>query len=201
MLSTRDLKELLKAKSDNIIGIDLAGSPVRRTGIAFFDEGKLVVRILYEDSEIIETASKFEYAFIDAPLSLPAGRHSIDEKSPYHFRECDIKLRKLGIKFFPVSIGGMRALTKRGMILSNVLQSRGVKTYETLPGALYDRFGIRRKEIESIKGFYSQIFDNFEMRDYHQDELDAVACLITGVLYINGLSTNLDGQDGTIIIA
>lgn len=142
MLSTRDLKELLKDKPTNIVGVDLAGSPKRKTGVAFFERNALNVKVVYQDEEIVETVSRFEYAFIDAPLSLPEGRKSIDEKSPHHFRECDIQLRKLGIKFFPVSLGGMRMLTKRGIYLSSILNGIGVKTFETLPGALYDKFGI-----------------------------------------------------------
>lgn len=59
---------------------------------------------------------------------------------------------------------------------------------------------IRRKDMCSIKNFYSSIFQMFENRDYTQDELDAVACLITGILYTRGMSTNLNGKDGTIII-
>jgi len=60
---------------------------------------------------------------IDAPLSLPTGRKSIEQKTGVHLRECDKELLKRGIKFFPVTLGPMRKLTSRGITLRRILES------------------------------------------------------------------------------
>ena len=102
-----------------VVGIDLAGSEKRDTGFCLLDVETLEaeVCILHSDGEILEASvsSRPLVVAVDAPLSIPRGRRSIDERSPVHFRECDLQLRRLGIRFFPITLGPMRMLTKRGM--------------------------------------------------------------------------------------
>ncbi|MDW8095529.1 MAG: DUF429 domain-containing protein [Aquificaceae bacterium] len=184
---------------DEVLGIDLAGSPRRRSGYAYWNKGKLYVGVLYEDRDIIELAKGFSHVFIDAPLSIPAGRNSLDEIGP-HFRECDLLLRRLGFKFFPVTLGPMRMLTERGMRLAGELKAMGIKSFETLPGALYDTFGIKRKDRAEILNFYKGLGLEMEDRKYSQDELDAVACWLSGVCYLMGKAQEFSGKDGTIVV-
>lgn len=42
MLSIRDLRELLEDSREDILGIDLAGSPRRDTGVAYFKGNELM---------------------------------------------------------------------------------------------------------------------------------------------------------------
>lgn len=186
---------------DKVLGLDLAGSPKRRTGFAFFKEGKLKVGVLYKDEEILALAKTFELVMIDAPLSLPLGRKSIEEKSPCHIRECDRILRKCGHKFFPITLGPMRSLTKRGMELANILRSSNIEVFETFPGATYDILGIERKNKSAILNFYKHLPINLEDREYTQDELDAVACWLAGICYKLNKATIFSGKDGVIVVA
>lgn len=107
------------------VGLDLAGSPKRNTGLCFLDETKrALVKIVKTDQDILNEIKKISPTIvsvgIDAPLSLPYGRKNINSSGP-HFRKCDLELRKLGIKFFPVTLGPMRKLTARGIKLKRNL--------------------------------------------------------------------------------
>jgi len=117
-----------------VLGIDLAGSERRNSGVAYLEDGKLTCFVLHKDEEILELSKGFSHIFIDAPLSLPKGRANIQERGP-HFRACDLMLRERGIKFFPVSLGPMRLLTERGIRLKTVMEGWGKVVYEVFPGA------------------------------------------------------------------
>ncbi|HSQ48976.1 MAG TPA: hypothetical protein VLL96_04760, partial [Candidatus Deferrimicrobiaceae bacterium] len=75
--------------------------------------------LLYTDQEIIETTleSNPRVIAIDAPLYLPPGRVSLDERNAPHLCQSDRALLKLGIKLFPPTLGPMRKLTARGIRL------------------------------------------------------------------------------------
>ncbi len=94
--------------------------------------------------KVIEKARP-RITLIDAPLSLPRGRATIEDRSGPHFRECDRELRRLGIRFFPLTLGPMRILTVRGMNLATKLRSRGYWVEEGYPGGAQDLLGIPRK--------------------------------------------------------
>jgi len=49
--------------------------------------------------------SKLKVVAIDAPLSLPSGRKSIEQRTSVHLRGCDKQLLKRGTKFFSVAPG------------------------------------------------------------------------------------------------
>ena len=179
----------------NSMGIDLAGSEKRNTGWAVLYRNEVYSGILHSDEELISLVEKYKVkkVIIDAPLSLPAGRKSIDKKDDNHFRECDLKLRREGIRFFPVTLGPMRKLTKRGMKLKKKLEKRGLKVCEGFPGASYDRLGIPRKDKMKIRKLLKKF--KFPAPDATQDELDALILLLTLKLK----KKNFKGKDGEII--
>lgn len=186
---------------EKVLGLDLAGSPRRKTGFAFLRGKALRVGILYDDEEILQLAKGFELVMMDAPLSLPFGRSSIESKEPYHIRECDRKLREMGHKFFPVTLGPMRSLTERGMNLANLLRLLKIEVMETFPGATYDLLGIGRKDRKAILDFYKGLPFKLEDREYSQDELDAIACWLAGICYRLGKAKIFSGKDGAIVVA
>jgi hypothetical protein len=185
---------------ERVLGLDLAGSPKRPTGYAFWKDKKLEVGCVYKDEEILSLAQSFELIMIDAPLSLPEDRKDLETPGA-HFRECDMELRKAGIKFFPLSLGPMRMLTKRAISLANLLKKQNKRVFETYPGAFYDSVGISRKDKEAIIRFYVSINLNLEERKYLQDELDAVACWLSGVCHTLGKARLFAGKDGQIVLA
>jgi len=181
------------------LGIDLAGSEKRNSGVAYLEDGKLTCFVLHKDEEILEFSKGFSHIFIDAPLSLPKGRASIEKRGP-HFRVCDLMLRERGIKFFPVSLGPMRLLTDRGIRLKAVMEGWGKVVYEVFPGAFYDVMGVGRKDKKAILELYRRLGFNLEDRKYTKDEIDAIACLLTGIMFLGGRAELLEGEDGAIII-
>lgn len=139
---------------------------------------------------------------IDAPLSLPTGRKSIEQRTEVHLRECDKELLKRGIKFFPVTLGPMRKLTSRGIILRRILESKHFKVIEVYPGGAQDILKIPRKqqglrelraglEKQGIKGL------NDRMNDH---ELDAVTCALVGKLFLEGKTITYGTRQQAIVM-
>jgi hypothetical protein len=173
-----------------IVGLDLAGVESRPSGFCVLKDMKAETSLMHTDMEILGkiNVSRPAVVAIDAPLSLPPGRKSLEERTSVHLRECDRELLKRGIKFFPVTLGPMRKLTKRGINLRRVLEAEGFIVIEAYPGGAQDVLGIPRKQkgleklkagLQSlrIKGLKSQISDH---------ELDAVTCAYVGKLFLEG---------------
>ena len=131
-----------------IVGLDLAGVDSRPTGFCVLEGLKAETSLAYGDKEIIRWIDEVKPRIIavDAPLSLPQGRATIEEKTDVHLRECDVELLKRGIKFFPVTLGPMRKLTSRGIRLRGVLESKGFTVIEVYPGGAQDVLMIPRKQ-------------------------------------------------------
>lgn len=83
---------------------------------------------------------------IDAPLSLPRGRATIEDRSGPHLRACDRELLRRRIRFFPLTLGPMRMLTVRGMSLAQEFRAAGYEVVEGYPGASQDLLHIPRKQ-------------------------------------------------------
>ncbi len=188
-----------------ILGIDLAGSEKRKTGICLMD-GKLKAKcfILFKDKEILDLIERErpDLICIDAPLSLPLGRKNL-RKSKIHFRKCDKELYKLGIKFFPITLGPMRALTKRGIKLRKILEKRKFRVIEVYPGATQDILKIPRKQksLEKLRKGLKKLGLKNLRKDLTGDELDAVSSAYTGFLYLNKKFTAIGNKkEGQIIL-
>lgn len=189
-----------------VVGIDLAGSPKRDTGICLMQNKKIIrYATLHENDEIISFVkeAKPQIIGIDAPLSLPPGRKSLDDNNGVHLRECDKELTKRKIRFFPVTLGPMRMLTLRGLFLKKIFRRLGFNSIEIYPGATQDIFGIPRKQ-HSLEGLYLGLQSlgikgmNPEMNN---DELDAVTGAFTAFLYLKGKAEILGSlKKGAIII-
>jgi hypothetical protein len=97
----------------------------------------------------------------------------------------------MGIKFFPVTLGPMRALTVRGMNLRRRLESRHVKVIETYPGAVQDILGIMRKQhgLEQLQASLKELSCSGDIlkRQLTGDELDAVSCALIAKEYSEGI--------------
>jgi len=173
-----------------IVGLDLAGVKTRPTGLCVLTGIKAKTSLVYTDKEIVKIIeeSKPRVVAIDAPLSLPAGRESIEQKTNVHLRECDKELLQKGIKFFPITLGPMRKLTARGINLRKILEKKQFRAIEVYPGGAQDVLGIPRKqqgldrlrvglEELGVKGLNSRMSDH---------ELDAVTCALVGRLWLEG---------------
>lgn len=188
-----------------VVGIDLAGSDRRPSGICFLSGRQLITKLIYLDEEILSEVEEFKplLVAIDAPLSLPIGKTL---NSRYCVRKCDEELRRFGIKFFPINFAGMRSLTERGIKLRKQLESRGIRTIETYPGAFYDLFGLPRPKSKGmIPPVLEALKERFSLKVARMDlsvhEIDSIACALVGLLYLKGETISLgDPKEGLMIL-
>lgn len=189
-----------------VVGIDLAGSPNRNTGLCAL-RGMTVTSIdtLHTDQEIISFVERIhpDLVAIDAPLSLPPGRKSLEERNAEHFRPSDRELMKRGIRFFPITLGPMRMLTARGIGLKKKLVRRGYAVIEIYPGAAQDIFGIPRKQqglSKLLRGLERLGLKGLK-KEMNGDELDAATGALVGRMYLKGQAEVLgDVMTGAIIV-
>ena len=177
------------------VGIDLAGVETRPTGFCVLD-GNLNAHtcLLYSDRQVIEMIEQVSpyVVSIDAPLALPKDRPSLSAKykNRSHLRECDKILLKMGIRFFPVTLGPMRKLTQRGTKLRKILEGKGFKVIESFPGAAQDMLGMPRKQkgLEKLRKALIKygIKGDIEKREVSDHELDAATSALVGLLYLEG---------------
>jgi predicted nuclease with RNAse H fold len=175
-----------------IVGLDLAGVEGRPTGFCTLVGVKSETSLLYSDAEIMEKIRKVrpQIVAIDAPLSLPPGRKSIEERTNNHLRECDIELLKRGIKFFPITLGPMRKLTNRGINLKRVLEAENYVAIEVYPGGAQDVLGIPRKQkgLERLRAGLENLGIKGLNNCMSDHELDSITCAYVGKLYLEGMA-------------
>ncbi len=158
-----------------------------------------------EDAEILALvdASAPELVVIDAPLRLPPGRRSLDDRNGEHFRPCDRELLRRGIKFFPITLGPMRMLTERGIRLRKRLERIGIPSLEMYPGGAQDVWRIRRKQygLERLRTGLRKLGIAGITRDMTHDELDAATGAYVGILYLQGRAELIgDERTGGILL-
>lgn len=188
-----------------IIGIDLAGSPRRPTGICCFQERVVSTSVVYENSDILSLVDKKQPVLVavDAPLSLPPGRRSINERTKTHLRACDEELRRLGIPFFPITLGPMRCLTERGIWLRRRVEARGIKIIETYPGGAQDvwRLPRARRDLAGLRRGLQRLGLKGLPRKATADELDAATAALVGYYFLLGKVQLLGNEkEGMIVL-
>jgi predicted nuclease with RNAse H fold len=196
----------MKRHYHKVVGIDLAGSPKRNTGICTLKKDNITsCTILHTDQEIIHYIEKENPTLIavDAPLTLPPGRKSIEDKNGEHFRPCDRELLRRGIRFFPITLGPMRSLTKRGIHLRRVLTRRGYAVREVYPGAAQDIWNTGRKQggLSKLRKGLEKLRLKGLSKNMGGDELDAVTAAFVGELFLLGKAEVLGNfKQGAIVI-
>ena len=198
--------DLRKRHNGKVVGIDLAGSPKRNTGICTLKKDIITFcTIVHTDQEIINYVEKENPALItiDAPLNLPPGRKSMEDKNGEHFRPCDRELLKRGIRFFPITLGPMRLLTERGIRLKKALTPRGYSVIEVYPGAAQDIWHTGRKQegLSKLRKGLEKLGLKGLNNKMNGDELDAVTAALVGQLFLHGKAEVLGNfKRGGIVI-
>ncbi len=127
---------------------------------------------------------------IDAPLSLPLGRASINDRRGPHLRAADRELLRLGVRFFPITLGPMRMLTERGLRLQSRFAEAGLRSIESYPGAAQDLWGIPRKQAgeERLRQGLLRfgLTGDILRKDLTHDELDGITCALVGRAFLRG---------------
>jgi predicted nuclease with RNAse H fold len=192
-----------------VVGIDLAGSEKRPTGMCCLEGNQARVSVVYTDDEILKaTGEDVQAVGIDAPLSLPKGRCCLRDECQCagraHFRICDLELRRMKIKFFPITLGPMRQLTLRGLALKEKLEKMGLRVFETYPGAAQDIWGIpRQKDPQGLKQGLKRfkLIGNWLNPGVTKDELDALTCAIVAKENLGGNTIAIgDPEEGLMIL-
>jgi len=175
------------------VGIDLAGVEKRETGFCVLDESlNAKTCVLFTDKQIVGEVERIrpDIVSIDAPLALPKARPSLSAKYKNypHLRECDKELARMGIKFFPVTLGPMRKLTARGIKLRRILESEGFKVIESFPGAVQDVLKMPRKQ-RGIGKLRKALIEYGIKGDINKEkisghELDAITSALVGKFYL-----------------
>jgi hypothetical protein len=186
-----------------VFGLDLAGSPRRPSGVCILRGLQAQAGIAFGDDEILERISQArpDLVPIDAPLSLPPGRQTIHERAGEHFRPCDLELRRRGIRFFPITLGPMRTLTERGMILKDKIEALGYPVVECYPGGAQDVWGLPRQSRDRqglLSGLQAMGVRGLEW-PLSGDELDAVSAALVGRWYLLGKGELLGGEGGILM--
>lgn len=188
-----------------VVGIDLAGSPKRPTGLCLLRDLNAETRVAFSNDDILDFVKEARPTLvpIDAPLSLPNGRRTIHDRAGEHLRECDRALLRYSIRFFPVTLGPMRMLTERGLALKSRLTTMGYQAVECFPGAAQDLWRIPRQHRDRL-GLLSGL-RKLGVRGLKKtatsDELDAATAALTGQWFLLGQGLMLGGDSGILIPA
>ncbi len=187
-----------------VVGLDLAGVETRPTGFCILVGMRAETCLTYTNNDILThvAAASPQVIAIDAPLSLPPGRQSIEQRTDVHLRECDAELLRRRIRFFPITLGPMRKLTVRGMYLKGILESKGFKVIEAYPGGAQDVLGITRKQqgLDKLRrGLENLGLKNLnaQMSDH---ELDAATCAYVGKLFLENKSVTYGAPEQGIVM-
>jgi predicted nuclease with RNAse H fold len=187
-----------------VVGLDLAGVETRPTGFCLLRQRTVETRILFTDTQILNAVeeSKPDVVAVDAPLTLPPGRKSIEERTCTHLRPCDEELLRRRIRFFPVTLGPMRKLTTRGIALKKVLQVLNFKAIEVYPGGAQDVLQIPRKQqgLKLLKRGLEKLGLNGLAENLSDHELDAATCAYVGKLFLEGKACTYGTEDYAIIM-
>jgi uncharacterized protein len=188
----------------SIVGLDLAGVETRPTGFCSLRDMCVETSLIYTDKEIIDKIvdSHPKIIAVDAPLCLPPGRKTIEERTNIHLRESDRELLKKGIKLFPITLGPMRKLTIRGMFLKSVLEAKEFIVIEAYPGGAQDVLGIPRKQhgLKKLKSGLEKLGFNGLKSEISHHELDAITCAYVGKLFLEGNAVTYGAPNQGIVM-
>ena len=198
--SGRSHSKNMRTSSITFVGVDLAGSQKRQTGLCFLKGNLADTEVVLDDGQLMSRLRSLQptYIGIDAPLFFPAGRCCLSNKCAcgpdVHFRECDLEMRRRKIRFFPITLGPMRQLTARGMLVAGQLKEVGHTILETYPGAAQDIWGIpRQRDPKGLRRGLESMVD-IRRTDVTRHELDAITCAYLARLHHEG-RTELIGRE------
>jgi predicted nuclease with RNAse H fold len=192
-----------RGRAWRVLGVDLAGSPKRPTGVCMLTGMRATIATVFSDGEILDLirAHRPDLVPTDAPMSLPPGRRTVHDRNGAHFRPCDLELRAEGIRFFPVTLGPMRMLTERGLRLRRLVLKLGIRAVECYPGGAQDVWGIPRKQqgLSKLRAGLSAMGVRGIPADANDHELDAVTAALTGRQYLLGRGVIYGGEKGILM--
>ena len=198
------MREKVRKKIYKVAGVDLAGVPHRPSGWCLLEGVKAGTTLLYSDEEILDCVrnEKPDLITIDAPLTLPPGRKSMQERNDSHFRPCDLELRRRKIPFFPITLGPMRGLTERGIKLRKILEKEGFRVVEIYPGGAQDIWRIprARRSLSGLRNGLRKLGIVGLKKQCTDHEMDAASGALVGCFFLQGKAAVYGDFDSGAII-
>lgn len=166
-----------------MIGIDLA---VRRPSSLAGLTGEGIWLWRSEAKELLENKLLADVVVIDAPLSLPKAGG---------FRDFERKLISKGYRLLPINMRYMRELAMLGMELRRKFENSGSIVLETHPSSAIKALG------ESREGLVHTLsrFGFHPGAPKSKDDIDALICLLAGILYRKG-EVDVLGEDTIFVL-
>lgn len=169
----------------DVIGIDLAAR--RPSSLAGFIRGDGIWLWRSEASKLLENDFRAEIVVIDAPLSLPRIGG---------FRDFERELISRGYRLLPASISSMRDLAMLGIELKRKLEGMGSTVLETHPSSVIKVLKVSSEDIVLTLSRFG-----FHPKDPRsKDDVDALICLLVGMLYQRGEVEFFRGEEGFIVL-
>jgi len=175
-----------------VMGIDLAGSPKRRTGYAILRESYVLeTGIVYTDKEIIDLVKKYmpRVVAIDSPLSMPIKG----------YRKVDIMMKRRGYRVLPPTWPSMKMLVYRAMKLVKEIRSidREAIVIETHPLSAF-----KSSNCSSLYELLTKasITDNIDADTLSNDERDGLIAALVAYYYSLGKHVSIKAVNGEIYL-
>lgn len=172
-----------------ILGIDLAGSLKRPSGVAIFHDNEVKLFTLFSNEDIMKLVKEVKplVVAIDAPLSFPKNGA---------MRNLDKLMVKLHFKVLPPGFPGMRQLTERGIFLKKNLLKLNIRVIEIHPNSSIKALGFASRD-----DFYKNLLRLFRIcGEINKHTIDALAAAYTGLAYVKGKYFVIHANDGSIIL-
>ncbi|MGC9112089.1 DUF429 domain-containing protein [Acidilobus sp.] len=172
----------------SFVGIDLAASPKRVTGLAVVRGRSVSTKSTHTDEEILNfiVAEFPEVVALDSPLSLGRGP----------FRDFELAAVSKGFRLLPLTMRSMRSLAIRGMRIAHALSSLGIKVIETHPTSAVKSSGcadvhdiIRSLDLEVVPGSMS-----------NRHEVDAAVAALAAMCYSARTYYSFKGLEGELVL-
>ncbi len=168
-----------------IVGIDLAVT--RPSTIAVLSKSGCIEIHHLKFDELVSKLSHARLVAIDAPLSLP---------NKGAFRDFERALLRRGYSLLPLSLISMRKLASIGIKLKNILENEGVIVLETHPASAKRALGLSDGDLMNI----TKRLRFCKRLPRNKDEIDALICLLVALLYEDGKTEEIKGEEGSMVL-
>ena len=176
------------------VGIDLAGSPKNPTGWACLQGNSVKTRELFSDEEILLETFKVKpnVVAIDAPLTIPIKGIT---------RKADRDMHRYGYPVLPPLYPAMKALTYRGIALTQKILEGRIEVIEVHPTSTRKALSMPIKDWEEIQRILVEMGIQVSEEPLTSHQIDAVTAALTAYFHIKGEEEKIgDSVEGYIIV-
>ncbi len=196
------------------VGIDLAGSDARETGIAVVRDGRLAhLASGGADAEIlahVARAGADATVAVNAPLSIPRGRCCLRDDCPCKHdpgtRSRQLERDLLHMRVPILATGLIKVLAWRGLRIAALLRAAGYAPLEVYPYATLRLLGLPTAKKKSragraaIHAALRPLVPGLDHPAASEHQLDAVVCALTAHLWRQGRTRTVGAPDEGLMV-